>query len=39
MDYLKRLTHCTFTCKDYPAMVRFLQPLCIEEQPAEMWWA
>ena len=23
MDYLKRLTHCTFTCKDYPAMVRF----------------
>ena len=23
MDYLKRLTHCTFTCKDYHAMVRF----------------
>ena len=22
-DYINRITHCTFTCKDYPAMERF----------------
>ena len=24
-NYIKRLTHCTFTCKDYPKMVDFYE--------------